>query len=83
MNYRKVEICLDYGYASNISDISAAAVNQKIHTLLLKYIGPIRLDVLAARAVRAQMVAVSGNILSQVNSLLEDQLITNKAWDSI
>ena len=83
MNYRKVEICLDYGYASNISDISAAAVNSKIHTLLLKNLGPIRLDVLAARAVRAQMVAVSGNILSQVNSLLEDQLITNKAWDSI
>ena len=83
MNYKKVKLCLDKGYSVTISDISAAAVNSKIHTLLLENLPPARLEVLAARAVRAQMVAVSGNAISQINTLLENQLICDNAWDSL
>ena len=93
MNYKKVKICLDFGYRITIADISAASVSPKMHALLLDNLPPIRLTVLAARAVRAQMLTVSGNInvTPQINGLLEDglwedgeeegSLITDEAFD--
>ena len=67
MNYRKVQICLDKGYTISIADISAASVSSR----LLERLPPIRLDVLAARAVRGQIIAVSGNAIYEVMVLLE------------
>ena len=74
-------LCLKYGYKINIDDISAAAVSSKLQDMLLERRPPLRLDVLAAQAVRGQMMAVSGNILSQVNGLLEDGEITGATFD--
>ena len=83
MNCKKVQICLDKGYRVTISDISAAAVNPKMHALLLKNLPPQRLVVLAAQAIRAQVIAVSGNAISIGEDLLEDGLITNDASDML
>ena len=81
MNCKKVQICLDKGYSVTISDISAAAVNSKLHTLLFENVPPVRLEVLAARAVRAQVIAVSGNAISIGGNLAEDGLITDNVFD--
>ena len=71
MNYRKVQICLDKGYSISIADISAAAVSSRMHAMLLERLPPIRLDVLAAQAVRGQIISVSGNATFEVRVLLE------------
>ncbi len=62
---------MDKGYTISIADISAAAVSSRMHAMLLERLPPIRLDVLAARAVRGQIIAVSGNAIYEVMVLLE------------
>ena len=80
MNYRKVQICLDKGYSIKNADIAAAALSSKIHAMLLERLPPIRLDVLAARAVRGQMMAVSGNATFGIQELLETPETPEDPW---
>ena len=80
MNYRKVQICLDKGYKISKADISAAPVGSRMHAMLLERLPPVRLDVLAARAVRGQMMAVSGNATFGIQELLETPETPEDLW---
>ena len=86
MNYRKTKIVLMYSYKASVDDISAAAPSAIIHKMLFENLPPFKLEVLAARALRAKMFSriLSFDVLTQMNEMLEDPpQISSNAWDAL
>lgn len=84
MNIDKVKIILQYCYKADINDFSSVVVSPCVYKMLLDYgRPPHKLDILSARAAREKMLQNSAgrNIIPQINSLLEENEITDATYD--
>ena len=84
MNIEKVKIILQYGYQASINDISSVVVSPIVYKMILDYgRPPHKLDILSARAAREKMLQDSAgeNIIPQINSLMEENEITQATFD--
>ena len=84
MNIEKVKIILQYGYQASINDISSVVASPCVYEMLLDYgRPPHKLEILSARAVREKMLQISAgeNIIPQINSLKEENEITDATYD--
>ena len=84
MNIDKVKIILQYCYKADINDYSSVVVSPCVCKMLLDYgRPPHKLDILSARAAREKMLQNSAgeNIIPQINSLQEENEITDATYD--
>ena len=84
MNMEKLKIILQYGYKADMNDFSSVVVSPTAYKMLLDYgRPPYKLDILSARAAREKMLQNSAgrNIIPQINSLLEENEITDATYD--
>lgn len=72
-----------YGYEATLNDISAAAQSAVIHKKLFENQPPFKLEVLAARALRAKLIDDSWDVLTKVNNMLKKNQITIYASEAL
>ena len=76
----------NFFYEASLNDLSAAAQSATIHKMIFENLPPFKLEVLAARALRAKMFSriLSFDVLTQMNEMLEDPpQISSNAWDAL